>query len=57
MKINVFRTQAKIGSIVRYKGKEYKLADLEEIIIRFAFILIHGLGAPKLNSLTQKHHA
>lgn len=28
MKINVFRTQIKIGSIVRYKGKEYKLADL-----------------------------
>ncbi len=29
MKINVFKTQAKIGSIVRYKGKEYKLADLD----------------------------
>ena len=30
MKINVFRTQAKIGSTVAYKGKEYKLADLDK---------------------------
>lgn len=29
MKISVFRTQAKIGSFVRYKQKEYRLADLD----------------------------
>lgn len=31
MKINVFRTQAKIGSMVRYKGKVYILADLDKM--------------------------
>ena len=30
MKINVFRTQAKIGSLFRYKGKVYVLADLDK---------------------------
>lgn len=30
MKINVFRTQAKIGSTVRYNGKVYILADLDK---------------------------
>lgn len=29
MKIKVFKTQAKIGSIVLYKGKEYRLSDLD----------------------------
>lgn len=30
MKINVFRTQAKIGSTVRYKEKEYKLTNIKD---------------------------
>ena len=29
MKINVFRTQLKIGSPVKYKGVEYKVQDFD----------------------------
>lgn len=29
MKINVFRTQLKIGSLVKYKGVEYKVQDFD----------------------------
>ena len=29
MKLNVFRTQLRIGSLVRYNGKEYKVQDLD----------------------------
>lgn len=29
MKINVFRTQAKIGSIIKYKNKKYIISDLD----------------------------
>lgn len=29
MKINVFRTQLKIGSIVRYNGRKYKVQDFD----------------------------
>lgn len=29
MKIEVFRTQLRIGSLVRYNGKEYKVLDFD----------------------------
>lgn len=31
MKIQVFRTQLRIGSLVRYNGKEYKVLDFDRI--------------------------